>query len=117
MTATPVALHLVAPYDPADRRGPHRKRRAELDTEWQDDAACRGEDPAIFFIDRGAGRPGHQDAAAPAREFCWRCPVRDACLEYALVNNEAFGIWGGLTIKQRLALKRRRRYDAGHPNR
>lgn len=40
------------------------------------------------------------------------CPVRDKCLEYACINNESYGVWGGMTAEQRHQLRQRvkRRY-------
>lgn len=41
-----------------------------------------------------------------AKQMCNECPIRQQCLEYALVANEEHGIWGGLTRQERTALKR-----------
>ena len=41
-----------------------------------------------------------------AKRICLGCEVRDACLEYALANDERFGIWGGLSERERRRLKR-----------
>ena len=60
------------------------------DTGWRDDAACRGLDTDVFF-------PLTDEDAGPAKEICATCPVREACLEFALQTRQADGVWGGLT--------------------
>lgn len=69
---------------------------------WRKQAACRGLDTDIFFP------PGEADAG-PAKAVCAQCPVRDACLEWALVTRQEEGIWGGMTDSERRRLRRRRR--------
>lgn len=73
-----------------------------LGAAWRQSAACKGLDPAMFFPARG-------EAAAEAKALCATCPVREACLEYALVGGEAFGVWGGLSERQRKTIRARRR--------
>ena len=72
---------------------------------WTADAACSGAEPSVFFVDHG--RSGEE-----AKAICHGCPVRSECLDYALENRERFGIWGGMTEKQRRAEARRRREAA-----
>jgi WhiB family redox-sensing transcriptional regulator len=72
------------------------KQPAE-DYSWQADASCRGVDADLFF-------PGTEDEAMPAKAICNTCPVRLACLAFSLERNERFGIWGGLTEKERARL-------------
>ncbi|MFI8106596.1 WhiB family transcriptional regulator [Streptomyces sp. NPDC086023] len=62
--------------------------------DWTDAAACSGMDVEAFYV-QGTAR------SALALTTCRGCPVRDACREYAESNKEAFGIWGGLTARQR----------------
>lgn len=69
---------------------------------WQANAACAGADPELFFPARG-------EPTATAKAVCATCPVRDPCREYALARTEKFGIWGGLSERERRALRRRRR--------
>jgi WhiB family transcriptional regulator, redox-sensing transcriptional regulator len=69
---------------------------------WREEAACRGADLALFF-------PGRGESAQPARQICARCPVRQECLEFALRHGEVHGIWGGLTERDRRALRTRHR--------
>ena len=69
--------------------------------EWQDDAVCVQVDPEVFFPERGG-------STKAARAACAECPVRARCLEYALNNKEAFGIWGGTSERERRKLRRQR---------
>ena len=68
---------------------------------WQDDANCLGVDPDLFFPERGA-------STREAKEVCRGCVVRDDCLEFALRNGEKFGIWGGLSERERRRIRRQR---------
>jgi len=49
------------------------------------------------------------DIAEETKKICWSCPVRETCLEYALENDLKYGVWGGLTPKERVREKRNRR--------
>ncbi len=71
------------------------------DRSWQIQANCLGVDPDLFFPERGA-------STREAKAVCRACVVRDECLEYALVNGEKFGIWGGLSERERRRLRRQR---------
>ena len=68
---------------------------------WQDQANCLDVDPDLFFPERGA-------STREAKEVCKGCIVREDCLEYALANGEKFGIWGGLSERERRKLRRQR---------
>ena len=68
---------------------------------WQDYANCLGVDPDLFFPERGA-------STREAKEVCRGCVVREDCLEYALENGEKFGIWGGMSERERRRLRRQR---------
>jgi WhiB family transcriptional regulator, redox-sensing transcriptional regulator len=70
---------------------------AEVAYSWQSEASCRGVDAELFF-------PATEDEAMPAKAICEQCPVRVACLAFALERNEKFGVWGGLTEKERARL-------------
>lgn len=72
------------------------------DEDWRLDALCPQVDSEIFFPDKGGST--HQ-----AKLICRQCPVKDECLAYALENGERFGIWGGLTTKERNKLPNRKR--------
>jgi WhiB family redox-sensing transcriptional regulator len=76
------------------------------DVSWTDRAACRDEDPELFFPISATG-PGRAQAAE-ATAVCARCPVRGECLEYALTTGQEAGIWGGLTEEERRARGRAR---------
>src|ERR1700728_389916 len=68
---------------------------------WQSRANCMGVDPELFFPERGA-------STREAKEVCRGCVVREDCLEYAVANGEKFGIWGGLSERERRRIRRRR---------
>jgi len=76
-----------------------------LERGWQDQANCLGVDPDLFFPERGA-------STREAKEVCKGCIVRGECLEYALANGEKFGIWGGLSERERRRLRRQRAQDS-----
>ncbi len=67
---------------------------------WQGDALCAQTDPEAFFPEKGG-------STREAKRICSRCEVRAECLEYALGQDERFGIWGGLSERERRKLKRR----------
>ena len=69
---------------------------------WRRRAACGGEDLELF-LPVGSGPALAQIAAAKA--VCARCPVRDACLRYAVTTGQGYGIWGGLTEDERRGLR------------
>lgn len=68
---------------------------------WQEFANCLGVDPDLFFPERGA-------STKEAKQVCQSCVVREDCLEYALANGEKFGIWGGLSERERRRIRRQR---------
>lgn len=68
--------------------------------DWTTRAACRGTDPDALFV-QGA-------AQNRAKAVCVGCPVRTECLADALDNRIEFGVWGGMTERERRALLRRR---------
>ncbi len=72
------------------------------DLSWMDDAACIGVDADLFFPVRG-------ESTTEAKEVCRGCVVREQCLDLALANGEKFGIWGGLSERERRPLRRARR--------
>ncbi|HEX7168415.1 MAG TPA: WhiB family transcriptional regulator [Acidimicrobiales bacterium] len=67
---------------------------------WRAKAACRDLDTDIFF-------PDSEEDAAPALSVCASCPVREACLEFALATRQHDGVWGGTTEAQRKRIRRR----------
>ena len=83
-------------------------------TDWRDRAACRDEDPDLFFPIGTAGSALTQIEQAKA--VCRRCPVLQECLRWALSTGQDVGIWGALTPEERRALKwRESRARTGSP--
>lgn len=68
--------------------------------DWAPYGNCRGRDTSIWFLDDHKSAEGKK-SAKEAKEICSTCPVRIQCLNYAIVNKERFGIWGGLTPHER----------------
>lgn len=66
---------------------------------WQERALCAQTDPEAFFPEKGG-------STREAKRVCLSCDVRSDCLEYALANDERFGIWGGLSERERRRLKK-----------
>ena len=73
--------------------------------DWRHHAACRDEDPELFFPIGNTGPALLQ--IEEAKSVCRRCPVRDECLQFALETGQDAGVWGGLSEDERRALKRR----------
>ncbi|WP_137844313.1 WhiB family transcriptional regulator [Microbacterium sp. 2FI] len=90
--------------DPVQLGVPGVRRQADPGDDnplgWQTDALCAQTDPEAFFPEKGG-------STRDAKRICTTCDVRDQCLEYALQNDERFGIWGGLSERERRKLKRR----------
>jgi WhiB family redox-sensing transcriptional regulator len=74
--------------------------------DWRHTAACRDEDPELFFPIGTTGPALMQ--VEDAKAVCRRCDVAEACLNWALENGQDAGVWGGLSEDERRALKRRR---------
>jgi WhiB family transcriptional regulator, redox-sensing transcriptional regulator len=68
--------------------------------EWQERALCAQTDPEAFFPEKGG-------STREAKRICAGCEVRAECLEYALENDERFGIWGGMSERERRKQRRR----------
>lgn len=81
-----VGFRLRGADDPADAR-------------WQERALCAQTDPEAFFPEKGG-------STREAKKVCRGCEVRVECLEYALARDERFGIWGGLSERERRRMKR-----------
>jgi WhiB family redox-sensing transcriptional regulator len=67
---------------------------------WQERALCAQTDPEAFFPEKGG-------STREAKRVCMSCDVRPECLSYALANDERFGIWGGLSERERRRVKKR----------
>lgn len=72
---------------------------------WRDGALCAQTDPESFFPEKGG-------SSRDAKATCLACPVRSFCLEWALEHKERFGIWGGLSERQRCVIEKARKQDA-----
>jgi WhiB family redox-sensing transcriptional regulator len=77
----------------------------QMSLTWRNRAACRGVDPDVFY-------PVSDEETEVAKAICAQCPVREACLEYALANRERDGVWGGATERERRRMIRQRRKTA-----
>jgi WhiB family redox-sensing transcriptional regulator len=66
---------------------------------WQERALCAQTDPEAFFPEKGG-------STRDAKKVCLTCEVRVECLDYALAHDERFGIWGGLSERERRRLKK-----------
>jgi WhiB family transcriptional regulator, redox-sensing transcriptional regulator len=87
----------------AEPRGEHQSSWSLFDVfeqpDWQERALCAQTDPEAFFPEKGG-------STREAKQICAGCEVRAECLEYALAFDERFGIWGGLSERERRRLKR-----------
>ena len=71
------------------------------ESHWWDQANCLGVDPDLFFPERGA-------STREAKAVCRGCVVQMDCLDYAIENSEKFGIWGGMSERERRRERRQR---------
>ena len=94
VTITPISSSLAAIIAARRAAGGGERR-------WQEEANCLGVDPDLFFPERGA-------STREAKAVCRSCEVRSECLEYALAHGEKFGIWGGLSERERRRVRRQR---------
>lgn len=75
--------------------------RANPNPEWMDDAACADVDPDLFFPKRGDSVTMRR-----AKAVCDSCPVKVECLDYAMAEAIKFGVWGGMSERQRRRMRR-----------
>lgn len=106
------------PQPPPDKRGPVGARLALADTaggtpversplvDWRHRAACRGEDPELFFP-LGTG-PDAQEQIDVAKKVCRGCPVAQECGTWAMKHGMSDGVWGGTSEADRATLRRRK---------
>ena len=93
--AEPVAVDLLRePFAVVEPLG-----EAAEEPGWQEQALCAQTDPEAFFPEKGG-------STREAKRICSGCDVRAECLEYALAHDERFGIWGGLSERERRRLRR-----------
>jgi WhiB family redox-sensing transcriptional regulator len=76
------------------------------DLSWMDRGLCTETDPEAFFPEVG-------EPSAPAKRVCRSCDVRTECLDYALEHGEVFGVWGGLSERERAPLRRQYARESG----
>jgi WhiB family transcriptional regulator, redox-sensing transcriptional regulator len=67
---------------------------------WREEALCRQIDVGDVFF------PSPGESTRAAKQICLDCPVRAQCLSYALKRNEPFGVWGGLSERERRRVRR-----------
>jgi WhiB family redox-sensing transcriptional regulator len=94
---------------------PGQTTREPADLSWQNRAACNGTNVNLFYGSTTEGSREYppetrdretRDRETRAKSFCRDCPVRTACLQYALDTGEKFGIWGGLDPDERKRYRR-----------
>lgn len=73
---------------------------------WRDSAACKGIDPNVFVPNEGRGGLTGRSTYAVARTFCAQCTVVQECLMFAVEENMEFGMFGGMTPRERRVIKR-----------
>ena len=66
--------------------------------DWFDDGLCAQTDPEVFFPEKGG-------STRDAKQVCMACPIQPECREYALKNEELFGVWGGLSPIERRRIR------------
>ena len=100
--AVPDLLGAALLDDDGDDRREAAAEQGDSDGEllWQERALCAQTDPEAFFPEKGG-------STREAKKVCLTCDVRSQCLEYALAHDERFGIWGGLSERERRKLKKR----------
>jgi len=96
-TLRPVSSTPGAPS--SARQATYPERPATPVPSWQDEALCAQTGGDFFFPEPGS-------SVREAKSICGLCEIRTACLEYALANDERFGVWGGLSEKERNQLRR-----------
>ena len=99
-------------------RRPPRPGRAALrrpypgEQDWQETGSCRNADPALFFAPEQESPTGRERRERAAKSICGSCPVLSACRAYALTTLEPYGVWGGLSERERARmLNLRGRFD------
>jgi WhiB family transcriptional regulator, redox-sensing transcriptional regulator len=105
-SSRPHLRQVKAPFVHPNSRRPGGPPVVGADPSVEAGAACAEVDTELFFTD-------HATSNELAKAICAACPVREACLDRALANNEQYGVFGGLTAKERRALGRKRAPQAG----
>lgn len=87
--------------------GRHRRPAAPTEENWRSYAACRREDPELFFP-LGTSGPALEQIEK-AKAVCYRCPAMNLCGQWALETRQESGVWGGLSEEDRFAIRGRTR--------
>ena len=100
--------HAPAWYAPAEQHDHATSTWTDVspagDASWRLEALCAETDPEAFFPEKGG-------STRDAKRVCTGCTVRAECLEFALSNDERFGIWGGLSERERRRVRLQQRTD------
>ena len=92
-------LPLAAQPIPRDWAEPTDADLDAIERDWRNLARCAEVDPEAFFPEKGG-------STAPAKKVCRMCEVRAECLNHALETHELFGVWGGMSDRERRRLLR-----------
>lgn len=98
---TDVRSHLVNGTREHTQNNPFQEPEQRRSLYWQEDAACRTEDSELFYPPMGASRREVRAAERHAKNVCFGCLVRAECLQAALDADEKYGVWGGLSPRER----------------
>lgn len=82
---------------------------------WQDEGNCVTNPSDVFFTDETIRGKERRIREVTAKKICRQCPVIEKCLSHALVTPEVYGVWGGLTEKERMRMSRDLRRSQGRP--
>lgn len=96
-------LHAEHAHQGSSKRRPRTAEEQLFDAverQWHEYGLCLETDPEAFYPDKGG-------STREAKMVCQACPVKDECLEYALLNDERYGIWGGLSDRERRRLRKK----------
>ena len=69
--------------------------------DWMDQARCSETDAEAFFPEKGG-------STRYAKKVCMACEVRTDCLEWAIATDQRFGVWGGMSERERRKIKQDR---------
>ncbi|AZM92743.1 MULTISPECIES: WhiB family transcriptional regulator [unclassified Streptomyces] len=72
---------------------------------WQAEALCQEVGAEQFYGPWHERRKDREQRDAQAKRLCSACPVREVCLRHALSTQEPYGVWGGLTARERRKLR------------
>lgn len=73
--------------------------------EWHEQGLCQQVDPELFYPEKGAG----PNKVRQAKQVCAACPVKPECRQWAIANDEVYGVWGGTSETERRRIRERER--------